>query len=283
MEIEGRTAVMVGAGSGVGRGIALGLAARGMRVAVADINGEAAAGVAAEIQAAGGVASSHRVDATDRASLRELAEAAVAAHEAIHVLVNTVGVILDQPIEASTEDDWSWFFDFNVMANVRNVQEFLPYLRAHGGPSHIVLTSSMAGLLALGPEVVVVRNGLYTTTKHAMIGLTDMLRMELAPEGIGVSVLCPGLVAGNLGVTSARNRPDRFGGPMPTPEYTSSPPPSAMPNEEVGPIVAAAIEANRFYIFTHPENVALVQARHEQVLADFAFYAARQQQQQSPS
>jgi NAD(P)-dependent dehydrogenase (short-subunit alcohol dehydrogenase family) len=278
MEIEGRTAVLVGAGSGVGRGIALGLAARGMRVAVADIDAEGAASVATEIQAAGGTATSHQVDATDRASLRALADAAVAAHDAIHVLVNTVGVIIDQPLEASTEDDWSWLLEFNVMANVRNVQEFLPYLRAHGGPSHIVLTSSMAGLLALGPEHVVVRNGLYTTTKHAMIGLTDMLRLELAPEGIGVSVLCPGLVAGNLGVTSARNRPDRFGGPTPVPGYTSSPPPGAMPNEEVGPIVAAAIDANRFYIFTHPENVELVKARHQQVLDDFAFYAARQQQ-----
>jgi NAD(P)-dependent dehydrogenase (short-subunit alcohol dehydrogenase family) len=274
VQIDGRTAVVVGGGSGVGRGIALGLAARGMRVAVADIDASSAAGVAAEAAAAGGTATSHDVDATDRASLRVLADDVVGEHGAMHVLVNTVGVILDQPIESSTEQDWAWFFDFNVMANVRNVQEFLPYLRAHGEPAHIVLTSSMAGLLALGPEFVVVRNGLYTTTKHAMIGFTDMLRLELAPEGIGVSVLCPGLVAGNLGVTSARNRPDRFGGPMPTPDFGGGPP-VAMPNEEVGPIVADAIEHNRFYIFTHPENVELVKARHQQVLDDFAFYASR--------
>jgi NAD(P)-dependent dehydrogenase (short-subunit alcohol dehydrogenase family) len=274
VQIDGRTAVVIGGGSGVGRGIALGLAARGMRVAVADIDAPSAEAVAAEVAATGATAMARRVDATDRDSLRDLAGAVVGELGALHVLVNTVGVILDQPLESSTEADWAWFFDFNVMASVRNVQEFLPHLRAHGEPAHIVLTSSMAGLLALGPELVVVRNGLYTTTKHAMIGLADMLRLELAPEGIGVSVLCPGLVAGNLGVTSARNRPDRFGGPMPPPD-TGRRPSSAMPNEAVGPIVADAIEHNRFYIFTHPENVELVKARHQQVLDDFAFYASR--------
>jgi NAD(P)-dependent dehydrogenase (short-subunit alcohol dehydrogenase family) len=272
MQIDGKTAVVVGGGSGVGRGIALGLAAQGMRVAVADIDADAAAGVEDEIAAAGGKVMSRRVDATDRSSLHELAEDVVAQFGAMHVLVNTVGVILDQPLDTSTEEDWAWFLDFNLMANVRNVQEFLPYLRAHGEPAHIVLTSSMAGLLALGPELVVVRNGLYTTTKHAMVGFTDMLRMELAPENIGVSVLCPGLVAGNLGVTSARNRPDRFGGPMPAPEYARTPS-SAMPNEQVGPIVAAAIEHNRFYIFTHPDSAEMVKARHQEVLDDYAFYA----------
>jgi len=274
MDLDGRTAVVVGGGSGVGRGIALGLASAGMRVVVADINGDGATAVAAEIIAGGGMATSARTDATDRSSLGTLAELAVAEFGAIHVLVNTVGVILDRGLDVATEADWAWFLEFNLMASVRNVDVFLPHLRAHG-PSHIVLTSSMAGLLALGPEIVVVKNGLYTTTKHAMIGYADMLRMELAPEGIGVSVLCPGLVAGNLGVTSARNRPDRFGGPMPTPERSGMPP-SAMPNELVGPIVAAAIEHNRFYIFTHPENVEMVKARHQQVLDDFAFYAARQ-------
>jgi short-subunit dehydrogenase len=102
-----------------------------------------------------------------------------------------------------------------------------------------------------------------------------MLRMELAPEGIGVSVLCPGLVAGNLSSTAARNRPARFGGPMADPRAGAAPNPAAMPNDEVGPIVVDAIRANRFYIFTHPESVELVRTRQQHVLDDFEFSRTR--------
>jgi hypothetical protein len=99
--------------------------------------------------------------------------------------------------------------------------------------------------------------------------------MELAPENIGVSVLCPGLVQGSLSSTAARNRPDRFGGPMPDPRAGQAPSPAAMPNADIGPNVVAGIKENRFYIFTHPDAVDMVRARQQQVLDDFAFYAAR--------
>jgi NAD(P)-dependent dehydrogenase (short-subunit alcohol dehydrogenase family) len=139
----------------------------------------------------------------------------------------------------------------------------------------------MAGLLALGPDIVGgVHNGLYTTTKHALVGYADMLRQELAPEGIGVSVLCPGLVAGNLMATSARNRPERFGGALPPPERQGMPK-SATPNEEVGPVVADAIAANRFYIFTHPEVREMLDQRHQQVLDDLRAAAQARQARQA--
>jgi NAD(P)-dependent dehydrogenase (short-subunit alcohol dehydrogenase family) len=271
-ELAGRTAVVIGGGSGIGRGIALGLAAAGMRVAVADIHLESAQAVRDEIEATGATAIAGAADATDRASLGAFAEDVVAQLDAVHVLVSTVGVIIDRRLDEATDDDWGWLLEFNLMAVVRGVNVFLPYLRAHGEPAHIVCTSSMAGLLALPPEVVGgVFNGLYTTTKHALVGYCDMLRGELAPDGIGVSVLCPGLVQGNLGQTSARNRPERFGGPHAPPGGQM--PPGSMPAEDVGPIVVRAIEANRFYIFTHPETVALVQARHDGLLEDYAFAA----------
>jgi NAD(P)-dependent dehydrogenase (short-subunit alcohol dehydrogenase family) len=271
MELEGKTAVVIGGGGGVGRGVALGLAAAGMRVVVADIELANAQAVASEITGRGADASAHHVDATDVASLERLAVASVEAHGAVHVLANLVGVITNRRLDEATETDWAWFFEFNVMAHVRANNVFLPHLRAHGGPAHIMNTSSMAGLLALGPQLVGgFNNGLYTTTKHALIGYCDMLRMELEPEGIGVSVLCPGLVAGNLSGTSSRNRPDRFGGPMANPREGAPVNPAAMPNEQVGPIVARAIAANRFYIFTHPD-AAMLEARHRQVLDDLAF------------
>jgi NAD(P)-dependent dehydrogenase (short-subunit alcohol dehydrogenase family) len=273
-ELSGRTAVVIGGGGGIGRGISLGLAAEGMRVVVADIDQHSAEAVQSQVASTGGVAVAARVDATDRSSLADLVERSTGELGAVHVLCNTVAVITDRRLDAATDTDWAWFLEFNVMAIVRAVDVFLPALRAHRQPAHIVITSSMAGLLALPPPLVGgIYNGLYTTTKHALIGYCDMLRAELESEGIGVSVLCPGLVAGNLSSTSARNRPARFGGPGPDPRAGRPPNPQAMPNEQVGPIVVRGIKDNRFYIFTHPSSVALVQQRHQQVLDDFAFYA----------
>lgn len=274
MELAGRNAVVIGTG-GIGRGIALGLAAEGMSVGVADIDPAAADAVAAEIAAAGGRAVPAQADATSRISLDDLATRMVTELGGVNVLVNTVGVILDRRLDAATDEDWQWFLEFNVMATVRSVAAFLPHLRSSGDEAHIVVTSSMAGLLALPPKMVGgIYNGLYTTTKHALIGYADMLRAELEPERIGVSVLCPGLVAGNLSGTSARNRPAQYGGPMPAPERRApSAMPGAMPGDEVGPIVARGIKGNRFYIFTHPESSAeLVEQRHQGVVDDFAFY-----------
>jgi NAD(P)-dependent dehydrogenase (short-subunit alcohol dehydrogenase family) len=269
-DLDGRTAVVIGGGSGIGRGISLGLGAAGMRVVVADIEPDAAATVAAEIRDRNGTAVARRVDGTSVDSLEELAAFATAEYGAVHVLSNNVGVIADRPLPDATEADWGWFLEFNVMAIVRGVRVFLPDLRAHGEPAHIVNTSSMAGLLALDPALTGgVHTGLYTTTKHALIGYSAMLRAELEPEGIGVSVLCPGLVAGNLSVTAARNRPERFGGPAPAPPRQV--PPSAMPNEAIGPRVVAGIRANRLHLFTHDDEyiATMLQARHDALLADF--------------
>ncbi len=274
MELEGKTAVVVGGGGGIGRGVSLGLAAAGMRVVVADIEAGNAEAVAADIAGRGGQCIAARVDATDRGSLDELAARATGEFGAVHVLANLVGVITNRRLDEATEAEWAWFFEFNVMAHVRANNVFLPHLRAHGEGAHIVNTSSMAGLLALGPALVGgFNNGLYTTTKHALIGYCAMLRMELEPEGIGVSVLCPGLVAGNLTATSSRNRPARFGGPMTNQREGAPMNPAAMPAELVGPIVARAIAANRFYIFTHADRGAMVDARNAQVLDDQRFLA----------
>ncbi len=264
--------MVIGGGSGVGRGISLGLAARGARLAVADIDAGAAEAVTQEAAAAGGQAAAYQVDATNRSALDRLAHDIEAAQGSTQVLVNTVGAIHDRPLVETDDAEWGWIFEVNVLAMMRSVQAFLPQLRQHAGAAQVVLTSSTAGLLALGPEIVTISNGLYTTTKHALIGLADMLRSELAPEGIGVSVLCPGLVAGNLSATSARHRPERFGGPLAGPEQRAINT-RAMPNEDVGPIVAAAIEANRFYVFTHPEVRTMIEARHQALLDDLAFYA----------
>jgi NAD(P)-dependent dehydrogenase (short-subunit alcohol dehydrogenase family) len=272
-DLAGKGAVCVGAGSGIGRGIALGLAAEGMRVLVADIEPESADGVREEIAGGHGEAWSATVDATSNDSLAELARTAADLVGDVHVLVQTVGVIADTPLAEATEQEWGWFSEFHLMSAVRTVNAFLPGMRAHGEGGHIVLTSSMAGLLALSPQMTGgVNTGLYTVMKHALVGYGEMLRHELAPEGIGVSVLCPGLVESNLGATSARNRPERFGGAFADPGGSGMPP-GAMPNEAVGPIVVRAIRANRAVILTHPETRPLVEARQRALLDDYTFAA----------
>ena len=273
-EIEERGAVCVGAGSGIGRGIALGLGAEGAYVLVADIDVDSAARVRDEIAAAGGRADAAGVDATSTESLAALATSAREVLGDVHVLIQTVGVIANTPLASASEEEWAWFTEFHLMSAVRTVNAFLPALRAHGHGAHIVLTSSMAGLLALSPQMTGgVNTGLYTVMKHALVGYGEMLRYELAPEGIGVSVLCPGLVESNLGATSARHRPERFGGAFADPSGGGGMPPGAMPNEQVGPIVVRAIRANRAYILTHPESRPLVEARQQALLDDFAFAA----------
>lgn len=274
-QFRGRGAVVVGGGSGIGRGIVLGLADEGMRVLVADIDPESANAVRDEIAGRSGDALASQVDATDRDSLAALAAAAGADLDRLHVLVNTVGVHTDAPIATASEEMWAWFVEFHLMATVRVVEAFLPLLREHDDGSHIVVTSSMAGLLALPAEQTAGKNtGLYTVLKHAIVGYGEMLRHELAPQGIGVSVLCPGIVDTNLGTTSARHRPARFGGPMPDPQAGGRPtlPPQAMQPEDVGPIVARGIRDDRMYIVTHPEFGDMVRARHERLMDDFAFF-----------
>lgn len=268
-QLHGRTAVVIGGGGGIGRGIVLALAGAGMKVVVADIEEASAAAVASEVGERGGTAVAATVDSTERASLDDLVAFACASYGGVDLLSNNVGVIADRRLAQASEADWAWFLEFNVMSIVRSVDVFLPALRARPD-AHVVITSSMAGLLALSAEQAGgFHTGLYVTTKHALVGYAQMLRAELAAEGIGVSVLCPGLVEGNLSVTSARHRPARFGGPDPS--VTSQPPnPFAMPSEAIGPMVVDGIKANRQFLFTHGDELigGLLTDRNDRLMAD---------------
>jgi NAD(P)-dependent dehydrogenase (short-subunit alcohol dehydrogenase family) len=244
---------------------------------VADIDPDAAQAVAKRIEERGGSACAERTDGTDPEALEALAGAALHHFGAVHLLSSNVGVILDRPLGQMTARDWDWILEFNFLSAVRAVAAFLPHLRAHGGEAHIVHTASMAAVLATPPSREVPAHiGAYTATKHALLGYSEILRAELAPEGIGVSVLCPGLVRSNLPATAARHRPLRYGGPLPEPP---APPPQLqalmMPPERVGPIVVAGIRANRLHIFTHPERRAQVEQRQRRMLEDFDFFAGR--------
>lgn len=266
-QLLGRNAVVTGGGQGIGRGIALALAEAGMRVAVLDIEADAAERTARELAALGVRSLGLAVDVTNERSLADAASAVAEALGPVHVLSNNAGVSAPQgKIADKTDADWQWVFSVNLFGIVKSVQAFLPGMRAHREGGHIVNTSSMAGLIAV-PELEV---GVYTASKYACTAYCEILRAELAPEGIGVSVLCPGLIDTNLSATSARNRPSTFGGPL------AAPPPMpeemrrvAMRPEDVGPIVVRGIRANRLHILTHPEmSIPMVEARFTQIRKD---------------
>ena len=266
-ELAEKNAVVVGGGQGIGRGVALALAREGMDIAVLDIEADAAESVADEIRGLGVRAVGLRADVTNTDYLNAAAREVTHVLGPVHVLSNNAGVVLPQgPITGMRDSDWRFVFEVNLFGIVNCVQAFLPQMRAHGRGGHIVNTSSTAGLVAIHDLEV----GVYTASKYACNGYSEILRGELASEGIGVSVLCPGLIATDLSSTSARNRPDRFGGP------SEAPPPmpsemaaQAMAPEDVGPIVVRGIKANRLTILTHPEiAVPLTQARFEGIRAD---------------
>lgn len=266
-QLANETAVVIGGAQGIGRGIALALADERMNVAILDIEVEAAARTAEELEAHGVRTLALKVDVTDERSLVGAAAEVTSRLGPIRLLSNNAGVSAPQgPITEKTDADWQWVFSVNLFGIVKAVQAFLPGIRAHGRGGHIVNTSSMAGLVSV-PELQV---GVYTASKYACTAYCEILRAELAPEGIGVSVLCPGLIDTELSFTSARNRPERFGGPLPTP----APMPAAMRRtamkpEDVGPIVVRGIKANRLHILTHPElSVPLVEARFATIRAD---------------
>jgi NAD(P)-dependent dehydrogenase (short-subunit alcohol dehydrogenase family) len=268
------TAVIIGGGGGVGRGIALGLAAKGARTVIADIDGDTAAAVADELSRLGHRSVAATVDATDTDSLIALADTAETAFGAIDILSNNVGVVHSGELLDATESEWGWVIEFNLMTIVRACAVIAPRILAHGRGGHIVNTASMAGLWASRPEEVSGTHlGLYTTTKHAVVGYTETLRGELADDGIGVSCLCPGTVDSNLMQTSMKHRPERFGGSVEV-GATLGAMPYAMAQEDVGRFVVAGIEDDRTLILTHPRGRRFVDQRHLTHTEDFEYFAA---------
>jgi NAD(P)-dependent dehydrogenase (short-subunit alcohol dehydrogenase family) len=279
-ELKGRVAVVTGAGSGIGRGIARTFGAEGMTVAVADVQETNARAVAAEIESAGGRAFAIGVDVTSVESLDAAARRIVAEAGGVNLLCANAGVLACVgPLAAHTLADWEYTLSVNVLGTVKTVNAFLPALRARAPDAHIVTTASLGGIVSDVRAPI----GAYIASKYACVGYSEMLRAELAVEGIGVSVLCPGVVASNLMGTSAENRPRAFGAQA-APQRAAggargaavpAAPPKSMPADDVGPIVIRAIRANRFHVLTHPETRPLAEGRFRAMLADFDFAAGR--------
>src|SRR6202044_488703 len=206
-QLAGQVAVVTGAGSGIGRGIAAALAAAGAHVMVADIDAAAARETAAQLADAGVEAVATECDVPDREAVEALADKAWAHFGHVDITVNNAGVF--PPIRRAIsieERDARWVLEVNLMGAWYGCSAFGRRFTEQGTSAHILNTGSENSL-----GVAHAGAAFYTASKHALLGLSDVLRREL-PDFIGVSILCPGMVATNLG-SSARHRPDRFGGP----------------------------------------------------------------------
>ena len=260
-ELAGRTAFITGGASGIGLGMARAFLARGMKVVIGDL-------LQAHLDEARGLLGSSnrlhsiRLDVSDRAAMHDAARETAAVFGNVHVLCNNVGVSQRNSLDEASYADWDYVLSVNLGGTIAGLVEFLPAMKAHGEGGHVVNTSSMAGMIPV-PGFA----GIYATSKFAVRGLSDALRLALAPYGIGVSVLCPGLVrtramtAGDL-YRGAHERAD------PAIELREALD-GGMDPAEVGELVAGAIEDNRPYIFPHGEFVGEVKAYFEEMLAAF--------------
>jgi NAD(P)-dependent dehydrogenase (short-subunit alcohol dehydrogenase family) len=191
-EFAGKVAVVTGGGSGIGRSSALLFSKLGAKVHVADVNGESAESVVAEIVARGGRGVSHVVDVTDPQAV-ELFTARVFEEEArVDVLHSNAGIGHAANIEQTTVEDWQRVIGVNLLGMAFVNQAFVPRLMKQGGRSSIVNTASMAGLVA-APQMAP-----YSASKFGVVGMSESLNAELAPHGIHVCAVCPGIIDTNI-------------------------------------------------------------------------------------
>jgi NADP-dependent 3-hydroxy acid dehydrogenase YdfG len=185
MNLHGRVAVITGAGSGIGRATAFAMSRRGARLALADIDGAAVAGVA---RAIGPAATYHVLDVADRAAVAAFPAAVLAAHGRVDLLMNNAGVAVGGTFDQVVEADFDWLMDINFGGVVRMTRAFLPLLRA-SDDARIVNVSSIYGIVTPPGQAA------YAASKFAVRGFSAALRHELEGSTVHVSVVHPGGVA----------------------------------------------------------------------------------------
>ena len=269
-----RVAVITGAASGFGREFAIISARLGMRLVLADVQQEALAATAAELEAQGAQVLAMPCDVRKGEQVEALAQAAMVRFGAVHLVFNNAGVGAGGLVWESTQADWEWVLGVNLWGVIHGVRVFTPLMLACAKDDpdfegHIVNTASMAGLL--NPPTM----GVYNVSKHAVVSLTESLYHDLDLVGapIGASVLCPYFVQTGIS-QSDRNRPDDVPASAPTASQIASQATMAkavssgkVSATEVAERTFAAIAEKQFYIYSHPGALGNVQKRMEDIVA----------------
>lgn len=261
---RGRVAVITGGAGGIGMAMARCFAARGARIVLADKHEQRLASAVAELRSTGADASGIVTDVTCRDSVETLARTCFERLGAVHIVCNNAGIAVLGPMLQATPADWQLTFDINFWGVVHGVQAFVPRMLEGGQGGHVVNTASMAGLTGMSWL------GVYCASKFAVVGLTESLSRELRGTDIGVSLLCPMIVATNINANTRESLIRDAKGPT----ASLVPPEGDMKGgvveaAEVGRRVERAIEARDFYIFTHDAQREILRRRSAALDAGF--------------
>jgi NAD(P)-dependent dehydrogenase (short-subunit alcohol dehydrogenase family) len=237
--LEGRTAVVTGAASGIGLAIVVAFVAEGMRVVMSDVDGESLRTHASRLSAQGADVHAVLADVTDPDQVDAVGRAAVERFGALHVAVNNAGVVSRGNSWEIPLEEWRRVIDVDLWGTIHGIRSFVPLILESGEEGHVVNTASMAAVLSLG------RLGPYTVAKHGVLGMSDVLRQELREIGapVGVSVVMPGMVKTGM-----------------NPIGTLSP-------DVVAARVVDAMRRELSYVFTDDEGAGEVHRRLGEILA----------------
>jgi NAD(P)-dependent dehydrogenase (short-subunit alcohol dehydrogenase family) len=200
--LSGKTVLVTGAASGIGRESALAFARRGAHLFLGDVNQAGLDETATAIRALGRTVQTRVVNVAERESMRAWAAEVHAAVDAVDILMNNAGVGLGGGALYTTLEDWDWIVGINVFGVIHGCHFFVPRMVARGRGGHVVNVASAAAFVATEALAA------YSTTKFAVLGLSEALRDELAPHGIGVTAVCPGMINTAIAESTPLRGPD---------------------------------------------------------------------------
>ena len=236
-----KSIAITGAGSGFGAALAHKYAANGWNVAVSDVNAETAQQTLAAIEKFGGDNFALQHDVTDSGQWQQLHDAVMAQWGGLEVLVNNAGVAAAGTIEDTSMEDWAWVLDIDLMGVVRGCHQFAGMMKRQKA-GHIVNISSFAGIAGIPFAAA------YGVAKAGVIALSEALRAEMHPHGVGVTVACPAFVKTGLLDTFRSTQPDAKA------RITRWMENSGISAEHIAEDISIAVRDNRFLLLTHKET-----------------------------
>jgi NAD(P)-dependent dehydrogenase (short-subunit alcohol dehydrogenase family) len=261
-DVRGKAAFITGGASGIGLGMARAFLQAGMRVVIADASRPNLDDAVHQLRDTAGDYRCVQLDVTDRVAMARTADEVERESGRIHVLCNNAGIGTAPSVRTATYADWDRMLGVNLMGVINGIVTFLPRIRAHGEGGHIVNTASMAGIIPLPDPGCI-----YSTTKFAVRGLSESLRLALAQDRIGVSVLCPGLTLTRI-LDEARKATQEAGIDELSAGFVHAQK-FAMDPRAVGVAVLDAIRRNDPYVLPHAEFIDEVRSLHTEIIAAF--------------
>jgi NAD(P)-dependent dehydrogenase (short-subunit alcohol dehydrogenase family) len=260
-QLQGKVAVVTGAASGIGRALAERFGAEGMKVVLADIDGDGLDVAVQSLLEAGVAAVGHVTDVSDGDDIEDLAAATLDTFGAVHVVCNNAGIGGGGVVAGFDVESWRRVIEVDLWSVLHGMRVFLPILMEQG-EGHVVNTASVAGLFAppfMGP---------YTVSKFGVVAISESAfrELEMFAPGVGISVLCPGWV--NTNIAGALSTGEAADNPMAQMmadalrQYIET----GMAPSKVAAEVVDAIRSRRFYILTHDTSHILVRKRMEAII-----------------